>query len=176
MLAWPRRGHIWATDDRIAADNTGHHRCAICFAHQAHSGPAAGYHKAPGSLTRKRLWDPRLVVTVETTENRRAGDKLCKPLYARSALGPCHNGRAGAWAVTNGRPRLGGTAGRGRFGSRSWDNADERFRLWSRGSGSAPSGSRQAATGVRNDRGTRPQTVEDHDRRFWHRWSLTWRL
>jgi hypothetical protein len=22
----PRRGHIWATNDRIAADNTGHHR------------------------------------------------------------------------------------------------------------------------------------------------------
>jgi len=28
---------------------------------------------------------------------------------------------------------------------------------------SAPSGSRRAATGVRNDRGARPKTVEDHD-------------
>jgi hypothetical protein len=36
------------------------------------------------------------------------------------------------------------------------------------GRGSAPSGSRRAATGGCNDRGTRPQTVEDHDRRFCH--------
>jgi hypothetical protein len=34
--------------------------------------------------------------------------------------------------------------------------------------GSAPSGSRRAATGVRNDRGARPKTVEDHDRRCCH--------
>jgi hypothetical protein len=47
-------------------------------------------------------------------------------------LGPCHNGRAGAWAVTNGRLRFGGAAGRGPFGSSSWENADERFGLWSR--------------------------------------------
>jgi hypothetical protein len=65
----------------------------------------------------------------------RLGAKLCKPCYARSALGPCHNGRAWAWAVTNGRPRFGGTAGtagRRPFGSSSWENADGRFRLWSR--------------------------------------------
>jgi hypothetical protein len=55
--------------------------------------------------------------------------------YARSALGPCHNSQARAWAVTNGRPRFGGTAGHGPFGSRSWDNADGRFGLWSRRSG-----------------------------------------
>jgi hypothetical protein len=42
--------------------------------------------------------------------------------------------------------------------------------------GSTPSGSRRAATGVRNDRGARPQTVEDHDRRFCRRRPLTWRL
>jgi hypothetical protein len=54
------------------------------------------------------------------------------PSYAWSASGPCHKGRARAWAVTNGRPRFGGTAGRGPFGSSSWDNADERFGLWSR--------------------------------------------
>jgi hypothetical protein len=48
--------------------------------------------------------------------------------------------------------------------------------LWSRRSGAgAVGGSRRAATGVRNDRGARPQTVEDHDRRFWYRWPLTWR-
>jgi hypothetical protein len=35
-------------------------------------------------------------------------------------------------------------------------------------------GSRRAATGVRYDRGARPQTVEDHDRRFCHRRLLTW--
>jgi hypothetical protein len=42
--------------------------------------------------------------------------------------------------------------------------------------GSTPSGSRRAATGVRNDREARPQTVEDHDRRSCHRQPLTWRL
>src|SRR5918993_326518 len=49
-----------------------------------------------------------------------------------------------------------------------------RFRLWSRRSRVAASGSRRAATGVRNDRGACSQTVEDHDRRFCHRWPLTW--
>jgi hypothetical protein len=39
---------------------------------------------------------------------------------------------------------------------------------------SATSGSRWAATGVRNDRGARPRTVEDHDRRSCHRRPLTW--
>jgi hypothetical protein len=56
-------------------------------------------------------------------------------LGSRSALGPCHNGRARAWAVTSGRPRFEGIAGRGPFGSSSWDNADGRFGLWSRRSG-----------------------------------------
>jgi hypothetical protein len=40
--------------------------------------------------------------------------------------------------------------------------------------GSATPGSRRAATGVRNDRGARPQTVEDHDRRSCYRRPLTW--
>jgi hypothetical protein len=53
----------------------------------------------------------------------------------RSALGPCRNGRARASAVTNGRPRFGRTAGHGPFGSGSWANPAERFRLWSRKSG-----------------------------------------
>ena len=43
------------------------------------------------------------------------------------------------------------------------------------GQRSAPSGSRRAATGVRNNRKVCSETVEDHDRRFWHRWPLTWR-
>jgi hypothetical protein len=43
------------------------------------------------------------------------------------------------------------------------------------GQRSAPSGSGRAATGVRNNRRVRSETVEDHDRRFWHRWPLTWR-
>jgi hypothetical protein len=55
-----------------------------------------------------------------------AGVKLCKLRYARSALGPCHNGRARAWAVTNGRPRSRGTAGRRPFGLSSSDDADAR--------------------------------------------------
>jgi hypothetical protein len=43
------------------------------------------------------------------------------------------------------------------------------------GQRSAPSGSRRAATSVRNNRRVCSETVEDHDRRFWHRWPLTWR-
>jgi hypothetical protein len=54
---------------------------------------------------------------------------------ARSALGPCRNGRARASAVTSGRPRFGGIAGRGPSRSSSRDDADGRFRLWSRRSG-----------------------------------------
>src|SRR5215217_1623190 len=38
------------------------------------------------------------------------------------------------------------------------------------------SGSRRAATGVRNDRGARPETVEDHDPGFARRQPLTWRF
>jgi hypothetical protein len=43
------------------------------------------------------------------------------------------------------------------------------------GQRSAPSGSRRAASGVCNNRRVCSETVEDHDRRFWHRWPLTWR-
>jgi hypothetical protein len=43
------------------------------------------------------------------------------------------------------------------------------------GQRSAPSGSRRAATGVRNNRRVCSETVEDHERRFWHRRPLTWR-
>jgi hypothetical protein len=43
------------------------------------------------------------------------------------------------------------------------------------GQPSAPSGSRRAATGVRNNRRVCSETVADHDRRYWHRWPLTWR-
>jgi hypothetical protein len=38
----------------------------------------------------------------------------------------------------------------------------------------AAPGSRRAADGVGNDRGARPQTVEDYDRRFARRRPLTW--
>ena len=69
--------------------------------------------------------------------------KLHKPRCARSVLGPCHNGRARASAGTNGHQGFRGTAGRWPSRSRSWDNADGRFRLWSRRSGSV----RRAADG-----------------------------
>jgi hypothetical protein len=49
-----------------------------------------------------------------------------------SALGPCHNGRVRASAVTNGHQRFGGLAGRLPSGSCSWDDAGGRFGLWSR--------------------------------------------
>jgi hypothetical protein len=81
--------------------------------------------------------------------------------YARSALGPCHNGRAQAWAVTNGRLRFGGAAGRGPFGSCSWENAEGRFGLWSRRSGLVRRGSRRAATDCRSDQDDRSRIVAD---------------
>jgi hypothetical protein len=56
------------------------------------------------------------------------------------------------------------------------DAARGRCGLWSRRSGRRRRGSRWAATGVRNDRGARPRTVEDHDRRSCHRRPLTWRF
>jgi hypothetical protein len=75
----------------------------------------------------------RLGITVETTENQGGWEPSC---VSRATLGPrwgpCHNGRAWAWAVTYGRPRFGGTAGSGPFGSSSWANIDKRFTLWSR--------------------------------------------
>jgi hypothetical protein len=43
------------------------------------------------------------------------------------------------------------------------------------GQRSAPSGSRRAATGVRNNRRVCSETMEDDDHRFWHRRPLTWR-
>ena len=74
------------------------------------------------------------------------------------------------------RVRFRGTAGHRPFGSCSWDDASGRFGLQSRRSWAAASGSRWAVTGVRNDRGARPQTVEGHDRRSCHPRPLTWRL
>jgi hypothetical protein len=114
---------------------------------------------------------PSLVVEGWSAE-RRATDGI---ELLRSALGPCRNGRVRASAVTIGHRRCRGTARRGPSGSGSWDDAGGRCRLWSEGQRSAPSGSRRAATGVRDDRRVCSETVEDHDRRFWYRWPLTWR-
>jgi hypothetical protein len=50
--AW---GHIRATNSRIAADNSGHHRSRFLPAHQPHSARQRRSPRAcPGSLTRKR--------------------------------------------------------------------------------------------------------------------------
>jgi hypothetical protein len=122
-------------------------------------------------LTQKRSCELRLGITVETTENREGGVKLCKLRYARSALGPCHNGRVRAAAVTNGRQGSRGTPGHRLCSSCSWDDAGGRFGLWSRRSGRRRRGSRRAATGVRNDGGRRPETVKDRDRRFRLPWA-----
>jgi hypothetical protein len=53
-------------------------------------------------------------------------------LRARSALGPCRNGRVGAAAVTGGHQRFRRTAGHRSSSSRSRDDARGRIRLWSR--------------------------------------------
>jgi hypothetical protein len=76
----------------------------------------------------------------------------------------------------SGHIRFRGTAGRCSYSSGSCDDPLRRIRLWSRTSGRRRRGSRRAATDVRNDRGARPQTVEDHDRRSCHRRPLTWRF
>jgi hypothetical protein len=104
--------------------------CGIRVAHSPNC-------KAARPLTTFRGVEPiflALGVINEGNHLARQGQDKPAPL-ARSALGPCHNGPARAWEVTSGRPRFGGTAGRGPFGSRSWHNADTRFRLWSRRSG-----------------------------------------
>ena len=97
-------------------------------------------------------------------------------LEAQSPLGPCRNGRARASVVTNGHQRSRRTAGHRPSDTRSWDDAAGRFGLWSRRSRVAASGSRRAATRIRNDRGARSETVEDHDPRFSRRQPLTWRF
>jgi hypothetical protein len=91
-----------------------------------------------------------------------------------SALDPCRNGRVRASVVTSGLRRFGGTTGHRLSRSCSWVDAGGRFRLSSRSRGRRRRGSRRAATGVRNDRGARPKTVEDHDTRSCHRRPLTW--
>jgi hypothetical protein len=54
-------------------------------------------------------------------------------------------------------------------------NPDRPIRWWSRRSAVGAVGQQMAATGVRNNRRVCSETVEDHDRRFWHRRPLTWR-
>jgi hypothetical protein len=73
-----------------------------------------------------------------------------------------------------GHVRFRGTAGRRPSSSSSWGDANGRSDCGPEGQRSAPSGSRWAATGVRNNRRVCLETVEDHDRRFWYRWRLTW--
>jgi hypothetical protein len=43
------QGHMWATDDWIAADNSGHYRTILCPAHGAYSPPTAGRRGPLGS-------------------------------------------------------------------------------------------------------------------------------
>jgi hypothetical protein len=53
----------------------------------------------------------------------------------------------------------------------SLHNADRRIRLWSRGSAVGAVGQQPVSVTT----GECSETVEDHDRRFWHREPLTWR-
>jgi hypothetical protein len=97
----------------------------------------AGSYASVAGVRRRSRWPPRRQGYTSGRSWRPAvsGSQAVQACYARSALGPCHNGRAWAWAVTNGRPRFRGTAGRGPFGSSTWDNPNGRFGLWSRRSG-----------------------------------------
>jgi hypothetical protein len=124
---------------------------------------------------------------------RRSPSHLGLPLCLRSGWAPMFTGgqapqagqappspvRAGSVSQRSrtgisGHQRFGGTTGYRPSGSSSRDDVRGRFGLWSRRSRVAASGSRRATTGVRNDRGVRPKTVKDHERRFRHRRPLTW--
>jgi hypothetical protein len=78
--------------------------------------------------------------------------------------------------VTSGHRRFRGTAGRRLSSSCSWVMPVGDSDCRPAGRGRRRRGSRRAATGVRNDRGTRPKTVEDYDRRSCHRRPLAWRF
>jgi len=52
-VAGPRRGHIWATNDRTAADNTGHYRSASAELTGQPPPGTAGHRGPRHSLTRK---------------------------------------------------------------------------------------------------------------------------
>jgi hypothetical protein len=90
----------------------------------------------------RRHWDGETIGAAPPTDparahacsvvQRRHQGCIAKSPGARSALGPCRNGRARAAAVTNGRQRFGRTAGHRPSSSGSWDAACNRFRLWSR--------------------------------------------
>jgi hypothetical protein len=112
------------------------HPRATRSGHERYPADNHGHSERTGrlSLTQKRSWELRLGASLSRPLRTGRVGVSC-PSSARSALGPWHNGRARASAVTNGRPLCGGTAGHRPFGSSSWDNADERFRLWSRRSG-----------------------------------------
>jgi hypothetical protein len=116
---------------------------------EEYSGRAdmAGIPRRPVAVQRACLWRryPPLPSTEVATRARRA----------RSGLGSCHNGLTWTPTVTNGHQRFRGTAGRQPFSSCSEPDVGKRFRLWSRRPTVAASGSRRAATGVRNDRGAR---------------------
>ena len=117
----------------------------------------------PGSKTRWRRYPP--LPSTEVATQARPSSVPAGFLPQRSKMGA--NGHERSSTVQR-------TAGRQPSGSCSWDDVGRRFGLWSRRFGSAPSGSRRAATGVRNDRGARSKTVENHDHRSCHRRPLTW--
>ncbi len=91
-------------------------------------GPAAWCR----STDKPSLRRPAISIPRRGGPERRSVRDRPRPGAPRSALGPCRSGPERTSVVINGRQRFGGTAGRWPFGSSSWDNADERFGLWSR--------------------------------------------
>jgi hypothetical protein len=82
--------------------------------------------------------------------------------------------RARASAVTNGHQRFGGRQVIARSSQADGMLHAADSDCGPKGRGRHPWGSRWAATSVRNDRGARPKTVEEHDLRSCRRRPLTW--
>jgi hypothetical protein len=121
-------------------------RPASCFGYQ---GPHRGHTPAEDqgqqrtlTAAQRRRPAPLLVQHHRSTEHPRFSLARRKSPGARSALGPCRNGRARASADTSGHQRSRITAGRRSSGSGSWDDASRRFGLWSR----------RSEVGLREDR------------------------
>ena len=102
------------------------------------------------SELRTHICCPTTVSAVVVVDLRRT---VCSPRWVRG-----HRGMMG----TNGRQQQGEPAGQLTSSSGSSHDASRRIRLWSRRSRVAASGSRRAATGVCNDRGAHPQSVDHH--------------
>ena len=104
----PQRGHIRATNDQTATDNTGHQRFGILPAHRPESAIRRRSPPPPGALTHRRGHP----VAGARLDLRAAGPLPHRPRpagagrQAHYALGPASRSRIRCSAARNGSPRL----------------------------------------------------------------------